>query len=801
MSWVGNDRVETIESDFDEASLTRGVWFLNTQKLGEAKLLASPGDSRSHTFWQTVAATVERRPGDLVLVIDEAHRGMSLSHRARKESRSIVQRFIRGHRFDGVVSGLVLPAVPLLVGVSATPKRFHDLLADLRDPPTVRRVDVRAEDVRRSGLLKQTIRLRHVGGQSGTEHTLLQEALRQHGRFMDAWQRHCAGGVDGVDPVLLVQVQDADSASGAPSRTDLDAVVSSVLSTLGSRLRSGGLAHAFQEPAGPLEAAGSQIRHLRPSQINGDEHVQVVLFKTALSTGWDCPRAEVMMSFRSARDETAIAQLVGRMVRAPLRREIPGSELLNGVDLYLPLFDADALDSVVARLRDDASDERTPARVYVARDLGINPAVAGDIEAIRDALADTPTYDAAPRRRASDVSRLAKIARRFERAASGAPPVLEDASEIAREHLVTEIVAMHGQHTSSDGLRATANEILAVEQSTVEVRIDLDHLDDSHTPDTTGESLPISDRDLAGHFDALNASLGNGVLRRALHELASADTRGAARRLIQAELLALFRSDALDADATLQRHGRDLIAQWHDIHRDAIAALPDSEQARLEELFAEPGAAIRRRGRSGPVLPEVITSRSPAKDASTFERHIYTEGNDISVQLDLNGWEQQAVKNSLADPAVVAWLRNERASGRWRLAVPYRIHGEDALMYPDLVLLRREADMLKVDVVDPHGLHLDDALEKLHGLANYAQQHRHATTLGRVVAIAEVDRRRCERDLSDPDTSAAALACRNDTDARRFLASGHAPPAHVPYRPPLEDRDDPPAQPRRLTID
>ena len=45
------------------------------------------------------------------------------------------------------------------------------------------------------------------------------------------------------------------------------------------------------------------------------EDVRVVLFKTALSTGWDCPRAEVMMSFRQAQDQTlSMKTSWGRMI-------------------------------------------------------------------------------------------------------------------------------------------------------------------------------------------------------------------------------------------------------------------------------------------------------------------------------------------------------------------------------------------------------------------------------------------------------------------------------------------------------
>ena len=792
-SW--NDRIETIENSFDMPTLPPGVWFLNTQKLGEKALLANPGDRRSHTFWQTVAATVERRPGDLILVVDEAHRGMSLSNRDQKESRSIIQRFIRGHRIaGGNGSGVVFPGVPLLVGVSATPKRFHDLLADLQPPRTLRRVDVSVQEVRSSGLLKQTIRLRHVGGRPEASYTLLREALQQYRQFASEWKQRSDDVDNGVDPVLLVQVEDAGKGTGSASRTDLDAVISEIVVSLGDDLRKGGLAHAFQEPAGPLTAAGTLVRRLRPSEINGDEHVQVVLFKTALSTGWDCPRAEVMMSFRSARDETAIAQLIGRMVRAPLRREIPGSELLNGVDLYLPKFDSEALDKVVTRLSDEDSDEQTPAQTYVARDLSINPDVAPFIKEIRAALEEVPTFEPAPRRNVSDVRRLADIARKFERAATGAPPVLEDASEIAREELVAKIVKMHQRN--EDDLRATAKGILAVEQSTVVMHIDPEQPADASEDGSDPQALQVSGQDLDRQFDDLNKTLGNGLLRYSLKRLESAEPLNDRRHRLQAELLALFRADSIGADESVQTHAREQIEQWQTEHSSSINALPDDERHELMQLFAESGKATLRQGDLGAALPEVITARKPPENAVDLERHIYTDNGESKVRLPLNRWEQKTVEMRLTDTSVVAWLRNERSSGRWRLAIPYQIHDEEALMYPDLVFFRRDSGTLKVDIVDPHSLHLDDALEKLQGLANYAKQNRDHQVLGQVVAVAEVDRKRYERDLSDHHTAQKALDC-TEASIRNFFTESAGQMSQTSYEPPVKDRDDIPARPTR----
>ena len=75
------------------------------------------------------------------------------------------------------------------------------------------------------------------------------------------------------------------------------------------------IAHFFEHDA-PITAHGVLIRKLDPSRIQEETGIRFVLFKMALTTGWDCPRAEVMMSFRTAQDDTLIAQLIGRSILA-----------------------------------------------------------------------------------------------------------------------------------------------------------------------------------------------------------------------------------------------------------------------------------------------------------------------------------------------------------------------------------------------------------------------------------------------------------------------------------------------------
>ena len=62
---------------------------------------------------------------------------------------------------------------------------------------------------------------------------------------------------------------------------------------------------------------GRLIWMMHPQRVQDQAHVRVLIAKDAISTGWDCPRAEVLVSFRPARDNTHITQLLGRMVRNP----------------------------------------------------------------------------------------------------------------------------------------------------------------------------------------------------------------------------------------------------------------------------------------------------------------------------------------------------------------------------------------------------------------------------------------------------------------------------------------------------
>ena len=208
-----------------------------------------------------------------------------------------------------------------------------------------------------------------------------------------------------VRPLLMVQVQDRRG-SGEVTATELTEAVEAIEAEI-EGLGPSAIAHAFPD-AGALEIAGRKIRHLAPADIDRDPYVLVVFFKESLNTGWDCPRAEVMMSYRPARDATYIAQLVGRMVRTPLARRIEKDESLNAVSLYLPHYDRTNVGKVVEKLT-GRDNEDVPIDVEDAANV-VELVRAAGFDAAFELLAKLPTYIGPVRPNANQVNRVMKLA-------------------------------------------------------------------------------------------------------------------------------------------------------------------------------------------------------------------------------------------------------------------------------------------------------------------------------------------------------------------------------------------------------
>ena len=359
---INRSQLIMIKDDkFDQQTLDDGkIYFLNTQKLGKGSNLTKHSDLRQYTIWETLRNTIKAKTDKIYFIIDEAHRGMKDNAAAR--ATTIMQKFIKGSADDK------FEPVPVVIGMSATPARFNNLVA--KSSATIHRVVVETEEVKASGLLKKRIIVIYPDEEESTavakDMAILEAASDEWKNKCEHWRQYLGEQNAKIfNPIFVVQV--ANGSGEKTSDTDLDECLKKISQRTGIAFEVGEVVHTFGETA-DLTINGLQVQYRNPSSISGDEKIRVVFFKENLSTGWDCPQAETMMSFRRAVDATYIAQLLGRMIRTPMRRHIESDDTLNEVRLYLPYFDKGTVQEIVHELQ-QSEGEAIPTEV-IGESLG-----------------------------------------------------------------------------------------------------------------------------------------------------------------------------------------------------------------------------------------------------------------------------------------------------------------------------------------------------------------------------------------------------------------------------------------------
>ena len=315
--------VTVSEESFDKEMFENGhIYFLNTQKLSVTSKLTKNGDGRTYTIWQTLANTVREKSDRLYFIIDEAHRGMQ--GREASKATTIMQKFLKGSSSDGI------PPMPV---------------------------------VRASGLLKDRIVITYPEeGTVNNDMAILQAAADDWKEKWEHWTQYCfEQHYAYVNPILIIQV--LNGTGDALTDTNLDDCIAKIEERTGFKLENGQVVHTFGGTTATLTVNGLEVRYEEPSNIADDRNIRVVFFKENLSTGWDCPRAETMMSFKHASDATYIAQLLGRMVRTPMQMHIQVDDVLNDVHLYLPYFNEDTVKDVVEALQSTEGGD-IPTDIY-----------------------------------------------------------------------------------------------------------------------------------------------------------------------------------------------------------------------------------------------------------------------------------------------------------------------------------------------------------------------------------------------------------------------------------------------------
>ncbi|WP_104170006.1 DEAD/DEAH box helicase [Cryobacterium sp. M23] len=716
-----------IEPPFAQPKLDPGrVYFLNTQKLSKNSKLTRghvadesqldltevrTPDLQGYTIWETIANTIADEDRTLYLVLDEAHRGFNTN--TSRDKTTLVRRLVQGH------AGY--PPIPIVWGISATIEHFRTAMTEAdasKDRRAFPPVMVDPTRVQESGLVKDIVSLDIPNEAGNFDTTLVKLAAQKLVASSGRWAEYSRdqGFTEKVVPLLVLQT---------PNTPDPDEIgrALDVIAEVMPELHSGNVSHVFGEHSRQHFGRWA-VEWIEPQRVQEASAVRVLIAKDAISTGWDCPRAEVMLSFRPAKDNTHITQLLGRMVRSPLARRVPGDEALNAVECILPFFDRTTAGKVVRYLTGQLDEMPgtggTKKILLDGRELRSNPAIP---EAVWE-LWDTLPTQTLPKRGARPVKRLVALAQSL--AMDGVHPRALAVAE--REmHLVLDTYATrYGSlldEQIDEVLRVQLQQILGTSTSTKLTYRDF--------------SMRADDRAIRSAFEDAKKAFGADIAHSYVNYLAGEGEDDELRdAYVRTAALAMIKEirEKVDQEST------ELVDRWFARHRVAIKALPDVRQQDYEDIRAmttdpQRGELGRPRSRLEDFM--VLEADDQLADAPLIGLHLMSDADGMFPMSSLNAWEKKVVLAELAVPGAVGWYRNPPRSAFDSLGIAYRdAQGNWRTMYPDFVFFHKVGGEVKASIVDPHGTHLDDAVLKLKALAEFAQEYGDA--FHRVEAVAAV---------------------------------------------------------------
>ncbi len=264
------------------------ILFLNWQKVVQdnattRKLkLRKPKDARmkkeNGSYFEDVITETKKIGREIILFVDEAH-----THKSTDLAQEIID--------------LIDPKI--IVHITATPND-----KDVAKAATLGGfVPVDREKVVDEGLIKEKILVQTEEDLKKYKGKDLDEILLSLGMEK---RRELTSELKTLDkdinPLMLIQLPNDDKELIAKGDKTKEEIVSQFLKAKG--VKSKQIAKWFDRKKENLDFVA-----------DNDSKVDYMLFKQAAGTGWDCPRASVLVMFREIKKETFYTQTVGRILR------------------------------------------------------------------------------------------------------------------------------------------------------------------------------------------------------------------------------------------------------------------------------------------------------------------------------------------------------------------------------------------------------------------------------------------------------------------------------------------------------
>jgi len=293
--------------EYFESNLENGLLTVNDFKQGKfykndilfinwQKLVSTSADNR-----------VLRRPDDEVLLKEQGYYFEDLIENTHKEGREIILIVDESHissRTDLAQNIIDIINPKVILNVSATPKYIPN--RDEEDEGLAGYVRVNRNDVVAEGLIKEKIAVQTEEDLKKYPNKDLDELLLELAieRQLELKQEFKDLGKD-INPLVLIQLPNDDSKLKESGQKTKEQIVLDYLTKKKIDV----------ERKVALWFDGKQKN--MDFITHNESDIDFMLFKQAAGTGWDCPRAHVLVMFREINSASFYTQTIGRILRMP----------------------------------------------------------------------------------------------------------------------------------------------------------------------------------------------------------------------------------------------------------------------------------------------------------------------------------------------------------------------------------------------------------------------------------------------------------------------------------------------------
>ena len=645
-----------------------------------------------------------------------------------------------------------VPGIPTVWGISATVERFNKAIEFAGKHIKLPNVVVDAAKVQESGLIKDTILLDIPDDVGDFDTVLVRRATDKLKESTIAWAEYAKQQEEAriVIPLMVLQVPNT------PDPNEIGRALDTIFERY-PELPTASIAHVFGDHT-TQHFGGHDVPYIEPQRVQDSTWVRVLIAKDAISTGWDCPRAEVMVSFRAANDKTHITQLLGRMVRSPLARRIPGNDRLNAVDCLLPRFNRKTVEAVVDALM-TGDDSAPPSGRILIDYVEVKPHPSAEA-AIWEAFESLPSQTR-PQRGAKPAKRLTALAHEL-----ASDDILPRAGRLAHAEMHNVLDAF--QESNKAKIEAKRKSVLTVDGKTV-------------IADMKGKAKSFDefweDADVAVIDDAFRRAariFSPDIARTYVEHLAQKvanlddDPEEYLEAIVEARVTVAGLGLVTEVQTYFDAEADKLTKTWLAKYSQQIKALSDDRKEsyrQIIEMSSEPQSVSLAKPES---RYEATKARENDKEIAfaTWKNHLLCDKDGNYPAEFKSSWEPSVIEAEARRSGFRFWYRNPQQPGQSSLGIAYVEDDDYKVIRPDFIFISVIEEKVVVDLVDPHGWHLADSLPKLQGLALYAEVH--SSSFRRIEAVAEVNGKLRVLDLTNADVRTAI----NEAKSAKSLYEG-----------------------------